>query len=69
MTSTHDIPGRRIVDHPILGHAPQRRQVRIRVDGSEIIALEGDTIAAALLAAYAIWARHAATPSSPARSQ
>lgn len=41
----------RIVDHPILGKAEEGRRVSIWVDGQEIEAIEGEPIAAALLAA------------------
>jgi predicted molibdopterin-dependent oxidoreductase YjgC len=40
----------RVVDHPILGPAPDRRVVNIFVDGVAMAALEGEPIAAALLA-------------------
>lgn len=41
----------RVKDHPILGKAEQRNEVTLVVDGEEIKALEGEPIAAALLAA------------------
>ena len=41
----------RIQEHPILGDAPARRKVPIRYMGQTIEALDGETIAAALLAA------------------
>jgi predicted molibdopterin-dependent oxidoreductase YjgC len=41
----------RVLQHPILGEAPARRSVGITVDGRRIEALEGEMIAAALLAA------------------
>ncbi len=41
---------RRIQDHPVLGSASPRRRVRFVFDGRDISALEGDSIAAALLA-------------------
>ena len=41
---------RRVEDHPVLGTATPRHSVRFSFDGREISALEGDSIAAALLA-------------------
>ncbi len=41
----------RVVDHPILGKAAEGRKILITVDGKEIEAIEGEPIAAALLAA------------------
>ncbi len=41
----------RVHQHPILGEAPAGRQVSITVDGRVIQAVEGEPIAAALLAA------------------
>jgi predicted molibdopterin-dependent oxidoreductase YjgC len=41
----------RITDHPILGPAPLPREVTILVDGEPVTALEGEPIAAALMAA------------------
>lgn len=41
----------RIDEHPILGTDPGRPEIRFTVDGEEIRARQGDTIAAALLAA------------------
>lgn len=41
----------RIQEHPILGPAPERRPITILVDGVPVPALEGEPIAAALLAA------------------
>ncbi|HHW19440.1 MAG TPA: (2Fe-2S)-binding protein [Firmicutes bacterium] len=41
----------RITSHPILGDEPPARTVKIQVDGKTILAKEGETIAAALLAA------------------
>jgi predicted molibdopterin-dependent oxidoreductase YjgC len=40
----------RVEDHPILGKAPAARKVWIEVDGKKVEALQGETIAAALLA-------------------
>lgn len=40
----------RITNHPILGLAPERREVTIRVDGRELRAYAGEPVAAALLA-------------------
>ena len=47
------MPGR-IDDHPVLGPAAPRRGVRFSFDGRALTALEGDSIAAALLASE-IW--------------
>ena len=41
----------RIVHHPILGDMEKRKKVVIRIDGKEVDAYEGETIAAALIAA------------------
>ena len=41
----------RIIAHPILGDLPERPMISIMVDGIKISAREGETIAAALLAA------------------
>jgi aerobic-type carbon monoxide dehydrogenase small subunit (CoxS/CutS family) len=40
----------RVEDHPILGKAPEQKNVTIIVDGEPIAALEGEPIAAALTA-------------------
>jgi len=40
----------RIIDHPILGRIEPERTIRIEVDGKMIEALEGEPIAAALVA-------------------
>lgn len=40
----------RISDHPILGKAPERKKVGIKVDGVTMYAYEGEMIAAALIA-------------------
>jgi predicted molibdopterin-dependent oxidoreductase YjgC len=40
----------RIEDHPVLGAAPEARQLVITVDGREVKAREGEMIAAALVA-------------------
>jgi len=40
----------RVVDHPILGRAPEAVVVQIVVDGRPVPALEGEPIAAALMA-------------------
>lgn len=40
----------RITEHPVLGPAPARRRLSMRFKGREIPALEGDSIASALLA-------------------
>ena len=40
----------RVVRHPILGKSGPRRKVTIRVDGKPLEALEGEPIAAALMA-------------------
>ena len=42
---------RRIDDHPILGKVPEAREVTLLVDGKPVRAREGETIAAALIAA------------------
>ena len=41
----------RVVEHPILGSAPEQATVTIEVDGEVIEAIAGEPIAAALLAA------------------
>jgi predicted molibdopterin-dependent oxidoreductase YjgC len=41
----------RVKDHPILGKAEKKKEVTLLVDGEEIAAMEGEPIAAALLAA------------------
>ena len=41
----------RIVHHQILGELPKTKWVKITVDGKKIKAREGETIAAALIAA------------------
>ena len=41
----------RVKDHPILGKAEKKNIVRLLVDGEAITALEGEPIAAALIAA------------------
>ena len=46
-----EVDGRRIVRHPILDAAPAARSVLISFDGRPIEAIEGEPIAAALLAA------------------
>jgi sarcosine oxidase, subunit alpha len=40
----------RIDEHAVLGAAPKRREIRLSFDGKPIVALEGDSIASALLA-------------------
>ena len=40
----------RIVDHPILGKMAKKRTVKIEVDGEILSAVEGEPIAAALIA-------------------
>lgn len=40
----------RVIDHPILSKIPEKRVVQITVDGRQIDALEGEPIAAALMA-------------------
>jgi predicted molibdopterin-dependent oxidoreductase YjgC len=40
----------RITEHPILDIRPDRKRVTINVDGKEIPAFEGETVAAALYA-------------------
>jgi len=41
----------RVETHPILGEAPARRRVRFEFDGKAVEGLEGEPIAAALMAA------------------
>lgn len=41
----------RIAHHPVLGDLDERRMIPVTVDGRTILAREGETIAAALLAA------------------
>jgi len=41
----------RIIHHPILGDIAERKKVIIKVDGAELEAYEGETIASALVAA------------------
>jgi len=40
----------RIHEHAVLGAAPERREICFSFDGTAIIALEGDSVASALLA-------------------
>ena len=40
----------RVVRHPILGEIEPKRKVKIKVDGKTVEALEGEPIAAALMA-------------------
>jgi len=40
----------RISTHPILGNMEKKREVHIQVDGKQILAYEGEPIAAALMA-------------------
>jgi predicted molibdopterin-dependent oxidoreductase YjgC len=41
----------RVIHHPILGDIEDRKKITIKVDGVEIEAYEGETIASALVAA------------------
>jgi hypothetical protein len=41
----------RIIHHPILGNVKEREKVKIKVDGVELEAYEGETIASALVSA------------------
>ncbi len=41
----------RVVSHPVLGKLPPAKPVEITVDGRRILARDGETIAAALMAA------------------
>ena len=41
----------RVLDHPILGKMERRKRITIRLGGKEILAYEGEPIAAALVAA------------------
>ena len=54
----------RVEEHPVLGNAASRRSVRFSFDGREISALEGDSIAAALLA-NDVWAIRRARAGDP----
>lgn len=40
----------RIVEHPILGSQPEKKKVKIYIDGRELLVYEGEMIAAALIA-------------------
>jgi predicted molibdopterin-dependent oxidoreductase YjgC len=40
----------RIEDHPILGKVERGRKITLKVDGEPVMAFEGETIAAALIA-------------------
>jgi len=55
----------RVLNHPILGPLPPVRRVKIRVDGREITALEGEPIAAAVAAAGIRVHRYTAARSEP----
>lgn len=48
----------RVEDHPILGKAPERKNVTIIVDGEPMTAQEGEPIAAALAAVAKRVLRH-----------
>lgn len=41
----------RVLDHPVLGKMEERKRIAIYVDGKEILAFEGEPVAAALTAA------------------
>ena len=41
----------RVLDHPVLGKMEERKRIAIYVDGKEILAFEGEPVAAALVAA------------------
>ena len=49
----------RIEEHPVLGKAPPRRRLHFSFDGETIAAVEGDSIASALLANDIRLIRHA----------
>lgn len=55
----------RVINHPILGDLLGSRKVTILVDGKEIIAFEGEPIAAALAAAGIRVHRYTAQRSDP----
>ena len=55
----------RVVHHPILGDLPKSREAKIKVDGKEITALAGESIAAALAAAGIRVHRYTAERSEP----
>lgn len=48
----------RVVEHPILGEITPKPWVMIEVDGEEILAREGEPIAAALMAVGRLTLRH-----------
>ncbi len=56
---------RRIDRHPILGDAPPRKELTIYFNSEALIAREGDTIAAALLAHGIRVFRHTRKSASP----
>ncbi len=55
----------RITDHPILGKQEKRKQIAIYFDGKEIIAFEGETVAAALVASGVRVFRHSHKKNEP----
>lgn len=56
---------KRIKKHPILGSTEERKIIKITVDGEEIFAYKGETIAAALLANNYNFFRHTARFNKP----
>ncbi|MGB9597293.1 MAG: (2Fe-2S)-binding protein [Candidatus Poribacteria bacterium] len=57
----------RIVHHPILGNIENRKRVTINVDGKDIEAYEGETIASALISAGIKVFRHTKKLKEPRR--
>jgi predicted molibdopterin-dependent oxidoreductase YjgC len=55
----------RIIDHPILGRAEEKPLVKIEVDGEVIEALQGETIASALIAQGRYVFRHTEKTGEP----
>jgi predicted molibdopterin-dependent oxidoreductase YjgC len=49
-STTRGTDSRRIVDHPVLGRDTREKIVQVTVNGQSIDVIEGETIAAALLA-------------------
>lgn len=55
----------RVDKHPILGDAEERKKISIKVDGRNIEAFEGETIAAALMANNIMTFRHTEKKKEP----
>lgn len=55
----------RVQDHPILGKKSQGKTVTIVVDGEPVTAIEGETVAAALMAAGKRTFRHTKKKGEP----